>query len=126
MNNKILYSLLLVLFTFSCSNDYSPLPNGKAHFWLPNSFTPNGDGLNDSFNPIPMSSCFFNEYHIIIFDENTHILFESTDINEYWDPVAQGQNLPIGAYDYQIMYSVSEDSIQFNNYIANYQVYLLR
>jgi gliding motility-associated-like protein len=52
--------------------------------FVPNSFTPNGDGLNDFF--IPQGVGINSEYyHLYIFDRWGILIFESTDTAKGWD-----------------------------------------
>ena len=79
------------------SASYAPCLHREAEVWLPNAFTPNGDGRNDLFAPV------FNhlpeEYHLVITDRWGRTLFESTDPSEKWDGTdTQGNPVPAGTY----------------------------
>ena len=58
---------------------------------FPNAFTPNGDGLNDTypysgdFRTIFGVECTFDEYQLILFNRWGEILFRSEDPTEEWD-----------------------------------------
>jgi gliding motility-associated-like protein len=54
---------------------------GSAFFYIPNSFTPNGDGLNDVFKIVGRG---FAEYELTIFNRWGGIVFHSTDPEEVW------------------------------------------
>lgn len=45
--------------------------------FIPNAFTPDGDGLNDIFRPIISGE--LNHYYLKIFDRNGSVVFTSTD-----------------------------------------------
>jgi gliding motility-associated-like protein len=60
--------------------------------YIPNTFTPNGDGVNDGFFAKGYNIKNFN---LKIFDRWGHILFETNDINEMWDGTTKGSNEPI-------------------------------
>jgi gliding motility-associated-like protein len=60
---------------------------GTAYFYIPNSFTPNGDGLNDVFKIVGRG---FAEYELTIFNRWGGIVFHSTDPEEVW--VGEGGN----------------------------------
>jgi gliding motility-associated-like protein len=51
-------------------------------FYIPNAFTPNGDGVNDFFSGKGM---FIKEYEMMIFDRWGNLIFYSDDINKPWD-----------------------------------------
>ena len=56
-------------------------------FFIPNSFTPNGDGKNDGFFG---SGYGITDYQIWIFDRWGNLVFTSTDINKEWDGTVLG------------------------------------
>ena len=71
--------------------------------YIPNSFTPNGDGLNDTFLPI----CTYvkeNGYSMRIFNRWGQEIFYSTDYNYGWDGNYNGVPAPSGTYSYIIIY----------------------
>lgn len=80
-----------------------------ATLYIPNSFTPNGDGLNDVFR------IYFNdritEVNIEIFDRWGMKLFSSTDPNFEWDGKFKGEKLPLGVYVYKLWYSDDDGHI---------------
>ncbi len=51
--------------------------------FVPNSFTPNGDGLNDMFRPI-IEGDNYSEYTFMVFDRWGDLLFESNDPTKGW------------------------------------------
>lgn len=52
--------------------------------YVPNAFTPNGDGLNDLFYPV-LSNVDVVEYKFWITDSRGQIVFSTTDVNAKWD-----------------------------------------
>ena len=51
-------------------------------FYIPNSFTPDGDGINDSFTG---KGIFIREYSMSIFDRWGNLIFFTDDITKPWD-----------------------------------------
>ena len=51
-------------------------------FYIPNSFTPNDDGINETFSG---KGVFIIKYEMSIFDRWGNLVFASTDINKPWD-----------------------------------------
>lgn len=49
---------------------------------FPTAFSPNGDGLNDTFFPVFEE---INDYEIVITNKKSQVVFESKDINAAWD-----------------------------------------
>ncbi|MEW6469817.1 MAG: gliding motility-associated C-terminal domain-containing protein [Bacteroidota bacterium] len=70
-----------------------------ANLYVPNAFTPNGDGINDLFGA---KGDGIIEYSIQIFNRWGELVFESSDINKQWDGTYKGQIAETGAYAYSI------------------------
>lgn len=72
--------------------------------YIPNAFTPDGDGLNDIF--IPVGQELDNDaYHLIIFNRWGQIVFETQDANKGWDGRDRKGNMaPIGTYTWVLQY----------------------
>jgi gliding motility-associated-like protein len=67
--------------------------------FIPNTFTPNGDGKNDEFQ-VTISN--IRSYHVSIFDRWGSPLFESGDIQQNWKGDHKGMPAPAGTYFYVI------------------------
>lgn len=67
---------------------------------IPNSFTPNNDGLNDIFRP--MVNTAVSEFRMQIFDRWGQLIFRSNSLLNGWDGTNKGSMLPMGAYTYFI------------------------
>ena len=66
------------------------------YLWIPNVFSPNGDGLNDTFYPIydGLENMTFQ-----IWDRWGRLVGEFYDF-EQWDGTKEGQAMPEGVYVY--------------------------
>jgi gliding motility-associated-like protein len=53
-------------------------------FYIPNGFTPNGDGINDIFKP-ELSMVDVNDYKFAIYNRWGERIFETTDVNKGWN-----------------------------------------
>lgn len=63
--------------------------DGVFSFYVPNAFTPDGDGLNDYF--YPRGNGFDNsDYTLLIFDRWGELIFESYNVDNYWDGTVKG------------------------------------
>jgi gliding motility-associated-like protein len=77
--------------------------NVETRIWLPNAFTPDGDGLNDIF--IPVMDFIPKDYKMYIFDRTGKVLFHSTDPQRGWDGTLNGAGKARkGVYVYHIEY----------------------
>lgn len=71
-------------------------------FWIPNSFTPNGDELNNTFKPVVTSGFDPYNFSFYLFNRWGEIIFESHDATVGWDGTYQGQLADEGIYTWQI------------------------
>ena len=69
--------------------------------FIPNVFTPNGDGKNDFFQ-IFGNTAAIRLLHVSIFDRVGELVFESFDVNFKWDGTFKGQPLPPSVFVYTI------------------------
>jgi gliding motility-associated-like protein len=60
-------------------------------FYIPNSFSPNGDGINEIFRPVG-NAVNFNDYVMQIFDRYGHVVFETRNFEEGWNGSINGQS----------------------------------
>lgn len=73
--------------------------------YIPNAFSPNGDGINDELKAF--SPCTFVEYRLRIFDRWGGILFDSQDSSfPHWDGGWKGTTVQTGVYVYLFDYGV--------------------
>lgn len=79
---------------FGCGDTVSDIIKVKPSFviFIPNTFTPNGDGVNDGFFAKGVGITKFN---IQIYDRWGHLLFETNDIETAWDGNTKGSSEPI-------------------------------
>lgn len=66
---------------------------------IPNTFTPNGDGINDTWN-IPSISAF-EKPKLQVINRNGQLVYE-TRYAEPWDGKSDGKNVPVGVYYYNL------------------------
>jgi gliding motility-associated-like protein len=67
-------------------------------FYIPNSFTPDGNGINDEFFGTGEG---FDVYNMKIFDRWGELIFESNDPEHHWDGTFKGQQVQQGTYAYR-------------------------
>jgi gliding motility-associated-like protein len=72
-----------------------------ATVYFPNSFTPDGDGINDSFGG---EGLLVTTYELWVFNRWGQVVFESKDINDRWDGrSSNGEEVPQGIYQYKFI-----------------------
>jgi gliding motility-associated-like protein len=82
---------------------------GVSTLYVPNSFTPNGDGINDIFL-IPYTHV--ETFNMMIFNKWGNLLFETNDINVGWDGKYYSELVPEGIYIYSIK-AIGEDGVNY-------------
>ncbi|MEZ2442723.1 gliding motility-associated C-terminal domain-containing protein [Chitinophaga sp. RCC_12] len=73
-----------------------------SDLYVPNAFTPNGDGLNDVFRLRQPNGQVLLEFRV--FDRWGVEIFSTTNLLQGWDGTYKGQLQPVGAYVYFIRY----------------------
>ena len=69
--------------------------------YVPNAFSPNGDGINDAF-AIKSNAQKFEAFNLKIFNRFGQQIFETKDINEGWDGKFKGKLCDLSTYYYVI------------------------
>ena len=78
---------------------------------VPNTFTPNNDGINDELFLISNTITQINTFKI--FDRWGGLVFETDDFYEPWDGKSKGKEMPIGVYVYFIEAECHLDGTKF-------------
>jgi gliding motility-associated-like protein len=69
--------------------------------YIPNTFTPNDDNVNDVFN-VKGLGLKTEGYTMQIFDRWGTLVYSTKDINKGWDGTVKGQKAPDGVYVYSV------------------------
>ncbi len=70
-------------------------------FYVPNSFSPNEDGINDRFEVF--SECEkIQAYSLVIYDRWGNLIFQSDDVTKSWDGTYKGRPANVGIYTYSL------------------------
>lgn len=69
--------------------------------YIPNAFTPNGDGVNDIFQPKGMG-WKPDQYEFLIYDRWGNLIFKTKDYTAGWDGMLKGSLCPSDVYVYKI------------------------
>lgn len=124
-NRLFVFSLLTGVFSWHCSLAQDVLPNkvyrvtavkrGDASIrsqsnyaevipelkmYIPNAFTPNGDGINDQFG---VKGEGISGFHLYVYDRWGKVVFESSDPQHEWDGTYKGQPVQQDTYVYEVM-----------------------
>lgn len=99
------YTIALVVTNqYGCSDTAIQIINVKpdVSIYIPNAFTPDGDGLNDVFKPEGVG-IQTNNYKMQIYNRWGEMIFESLDFNIGWDGTYRGSKAETGVYAYIIV-----------------------
>ena len=102
---------LTAITTNGCKDEVSKIVSVKNDYgvYIPNSFSPNFDGLNDVFIPVfsPFGLDLKTAYEFEVFDRWGHLLFHTKDFTKGWDGTIQNRGedaLKQDVYVYKIKY----------------------
>tara|TARA_B100000809_G_scaffold266863_1_gene332316 strand:+ start:5834 stop:8245 length:2412 start_codon:yes stop_codon:yes gene_type:complete len=77
--------------------------------YIPNAFTPNGNGINEIFKVIGTNIMSIN---VKIYNRWGELVFEWNDINDGWDGTHQNEPAPSGVYVYRIKIKTINDNVK--------------
>ncbi len=87
------------------------VPSADCRIFIPNVFSPNGDGINDLFGPVTQEGSI-SILSFVIYDRWGDIVFSCADQLECaWDGKIGGKPAPTGVYVYRIEYGTQEGGI---------------
>lgn len=70
--------------------------------YLPTAFTPNGDGLNDTYTPVASD---VETFHMNIYDRWGELVFTTNNISKQWDGTINTKPAQADVYIYEVKYS---------------------
>ena len=91
---------LIVETQFNCKDtaDLSVTVEPVFTFYIPNSFTPDADAINDAFFGQGEG---YNSYSFVVYDRWGEKIFESNNDQYHWDGTFKGKQVQIGTYSYR-------------------------
>lgn len=93
--------------TLGCKgSDTARIQVCDAVIYMPNAFTPDGDGLNDVFKPVTTLEGI-SAYTLLIYDRWGTEVFESSNILNGWDGMLKGKPAPVATYVWKIIYQTT-------------------
>jgi gliding motility-associated-like protein len=118
---------LVVINQYGCTDTTNQIIviDGEYFFYVPNAFTPDGDGINDIFIPVG-EGVDVNDYSLQIFTRWGELVFETDDLSSGWDGSVKGVsgNTKSDVYVWKIMNKNRYDNSEKHEYIGH--VTLLR
>ncbi len=72
--------------------------------YVPNAFSPNGDGVNDDFRAYPV--CPLVGFELEVYNRWGRLMFRTTDPNEGWDGLSDGKRAMPGLYVWRLNFGL--------------------
>lgn len=84
------------------------MQNCNNCLFVPDAFTPNGDGINDKLGV--RTSCDISSFSWQIYNRWGQLVFSADDINARWNGLYKADLAPVGTYYYFIRYTTTKRS----------------
>jgi gliding motility-associated-like protein len=98
------YTIVLVsLSPEGCADTTSRNYHYQPGLWMPNAFTPDGNGLNDVFKPATQRNTL-EPYLLQVYNRWGQLIFSSSDPDRGWDGTFNGKPCSTGNYAYILQY----------------------
>jgi gliding motility-associated-like protein len=97
---------------WDCPVYYSNVAKAQTmtdQIFIPNTFTPNGNGQNDVFK---VYSNIVRSMRMSIYNQWGEKVFETSDVNGTWDGTYKGKPQPVGVYVYVVTMVLTTDGSQ--------------
>jgi gliding motility-associated-like protein len=94
----------------------------ETTIYYPNSFTPDGDGVNDEFF-IVGEAIDLQDFDLVIFDRWGHQVFRTTNRTQGWNGTAtNGKLAPTGVYSFRLSYRdrIGEQKVAYDEITISY------
>ncbi len=83
------------------------------YYYSPNTFSPNGDMMNDTFSPFVVG---VETFEFFIFDRWGKQVFYSNDINQKWDGTFESADAQSGTYNFKVLVKKYYDDTIYQEY----------
>ncbi len=109
------YTITLITYIPGSLGCYDTLSNypvkviKEGNVFIPNTFTPNGDGKNDV---LKVRGPSYQEFYFAIYNRFGEMVFETTDVLQGWDGTFKGNASDPGVYGYYLKAKCPGDSEQ--------------
>lgn len=114
-----------MLYLVSIANSFGCESSDEVQIWvepicdqlfIPEAFTPNGDGRNDEIAPIDFGQNEMISFQV--FNRYGQLVFESSSFGETWDGTLHGEELPMATYAYLLRVLCDEREVLYSGNIT--------
>ena len=85
-------------------------------YWVPNTFTPDGNEFNQTFGPIITEGIDVNDFNFTVFNRWGEVVWESNDLNNSWDGMYNNKMCPDGVYTWKLTFNVFNNDGKITNH----------
>lgn len=97
-----------------------------ALFEVPNVFTPNNDGVNDTFRPITPETNMPTQFDMMIFDRWGNKVYHTRQFDRPWDGMENGKASPSDVYIWKVSFAYVDCDGELQSFSLRGNVTLLR
>jgi trimeric autotransporter adhesin len=82
-------------------------------YWIPNTFTPDGNEYNQTWGPVLTSGISVDQYELTIYNRWGVVIWQTHDMNARWDGTYNGVMVPDGTYTWELfIHNLNNDGKQ--------------
>ena len=96
------------------------------NIYVPNAFSPNGDGTNDQFETFIAVDLPIKEYKLSVYNRWGGQVFSTNDTNTQWDGTFKGENLENGIYIWLLEYIIDDIELGIVSYKESGDIAIFR
>lgn len=85
-------------------------------YYIPNTFTPNADPFNQTFDPVFIPGFYPNDYHMIIFNRWGEVVWESYDPTAGWNGTYNDIFVEDGVYIWELSFRENKTDKKYQDY----------
>lgn len=82
-------------------------------YYVPNTFTPDGDQYNNVFQPVIGAGISPTNYEFLIFNRWGELIFRSKDPSEGWDGTFKGNECQDGTYTWKLVFTANQNVMEY-------------
>lgn len=118
MIKRFIFFIVFILVTKTLFAQNTAEEHQQRLLFIPNAFTPNGDGINDVFKIVNLEQEELIQFKV--FNKWGTVLYESSTRDAYWDGTYKGKLQETGEYGYviQIKYPYSNKIKEYRGTIS--------
>ncbi|MFM7024044.1 MAG: gliding motility-associated C-terminal domain-containing protein [Flavobacteriales bacterium] len=98
------YTVTISAGTCSVDDEVTVVDYCPTTFYIPNAFTPNGDGRNETFGA---SGQYLEDFEILIFNRWGELIYKSNDYQASWDGTYHGKKVEQDVYVWKVHYAIN-------------------